>query len=136
MRGKPILCLDFDGVIHRYDSKWQGATVIPDDATPGFFGWVLLAAPHFELVIYSSRSKEPGGIDAMKAWLRAQYLLWVTEAQRHSSQAIEELFTFAHEKPPAFLTIDDRCVRFDGNWAALPPATLRTFQPWNRKPAS
>ena len=34
---KPILCLDFDGVIHRYDSGWKGADVIPDRI--GLQGW-------------------------------------------------------------------------------------------------
>ena len=32
---KPILCLDFDGVIHSYASGWKGADVIPDAAVPG-----------------------------------------------------------------------------------------------------
>lgn len=34
---KPILCLDFDGVIHRYDSGWKGPLVIADGVTDGFF---------------------------------------------------------------------------------------------------
>jgi hypothetical protein len=29
MMGKPILCLDFDGVLHSYSSGWKGADVIP-----------------------------------------------------------------------------------------------------------
>ena len=31
---KPILCLDFDGVIHSYISGWKGADVIPDPLKP------------------------------------------------------------------------------------------------------
>ena len=32
---KPILCLDFDGVIHSYSSGWKGAAVIPDPPVDG-----------------------------------------------------------------------------------------------------
>ncbi len=32
---KPILCLDFDGVIHSYTSGWKGADVIPDPPVEG-----------------------------------------------------------------------------------------------------
>jgi hypothetical protein len=32
---KPILCLDFDGVLHSYTSGWKGAAVIPDPPVPG-----------------------------------------------------------------------------------------------------
>lgn len=121
---KPILCLDFDGVIHSYSSGWQGATVIPDPVTPGFFDWARTAAERFRLVIYSSRSKEPGAIEAMSAWL---------EEQLGDGERVE--FEFAHEKPPAYLTIDDRAIQFEGDWSALKPDELMAFKPWNKRPA-
>src|SRR5690606_25612227 len=66
---KPILCVDFDGVIHRYDSGWQGATVITDGVVPGFFEWLDEAGQIFQIVVYSSRCRDPGACDAMANWL-------------------------------------------------------------------
>jgi len=34
---KPILLIDFDGVIHSYTSGWQGAGVISDPPVEGAF---------------------------------------------------------------------------------------------------
>lgn len=145
-RDKPILCLDFDGVIHRYSKGWQGG-VIYDDVTPGFFEWAQEAAQHFQLVIYSSRSKDPEQITAMQTWLLNQRVVWrkcnKLPDESHQCSYSERFVTFGvgapkplhfefkAEKPPAYLTIDDRAIQFRGDWTVLPPAVLREFKPWN-----
>jgi hypothetical protein len=132
---KPILCLDFDGVIHRYDSGWKGPCEIPDDVTDGFFEWLDVAAQHFRIVVYSSRSKEPGACDAMAMWMAEQRRKW-REAGGKSpiTDGSEVKVEFAHEKPAAFLTIDDRGMTFDGDWSHYKPEHLRRFLPWNKMP--
>lgn len=67
--GKPILCLDFDGVLHSYTSGWQGADVIPDPPVPGAIEFLAEASKHFRIAIFSSRSHQEGGISAMQLWL-------------------------------------------------------------------
>lgn len=131
---KPILCIDFDGVIHRYDSGWKGASFIPDPVVPGFFEWAEKAAQHFRLVIYSSRSKEPEAVDAMMVWLAEQCKAWRASSGMHVIETPLS-FEFATEKPPAFVTIDDRAVTFEGDWSdpRLDPAVLLTFKPWNKR---
>lgn len=123
---KPILCIDFDGVIHRYSKGWQDG-VIYDDATDGFFEWAEEAAQHFKLVIYSSRSKDP---TEMQFWMGAQRLKWRATGGTQTTDAPLE-FEFASEKPPAFLTIDDRAMQFGGDWSAFAPEELLKFKPWN-----
>jgi hypothetical protein len=130
-KGKPILYLDFDGVIHQYSSAWVDAQTITDDVTPGFFEWAEAAAKYFHLVVYSSRSKEPGGIDAMLNWLQAQHAEWWNKKGR-LMECMPFNIEFAHEKPAAFLTIDDRALTFKGDWQEFDPIVLMKFRPWNR----
>jgi len=121
---KPILCLDFDGVIHDYKHGWQDGEIY-GDVTPGFWEWAEKAEEVFKLVIYSSRSSHP---EAMMAWLIAQREKW--RAAGGKSKDASFGFEFASQKPPAFLTIDDRALTFKGDWSAFDPVALREFKPW------
>lgn len=137
LQQKPIICLDFDGVIHSYTSGWQGACVIPDPYVPGFFGWAIEAIKSFRLVIYSSRSKEAGAIEAMRVWLGTQSINAIQVGEVSEDFDWGSFFPyieFAWEKPAAFLTIDDRAVCFKGVWSHpdLNPANLSVFKPWNK----
>lgn len=122
---RPILCLDFDGVIHDYKKGWQDGKIY-GNVTEGFFEWATKAQTLFQLVIYSSRSKTPESIGAMETWMKEQWNKWDGEGIHWSD------FDYADKKPPAFLTIDDRAITFHGAWDdALDPETLRAFKPWN-----
>lgn len=122
---KPILCLDYDATIHLYSGGWQDGSCY-DKAVPGFFDWAFKAQKIFKLVIYSSRSKTPEGREAMRTWMAREIVI-----ARYKAEDFD--FTYADQKPAAFVTVDDRCIRFDGNWndPALDPEELSKFRPWN-----
>lgn len=132
----PIICVDFDGVIHSYASGWKGVSVIPDDPVPGAIDWLRdhlpipdefggsFAGP-FEgpiVQVYSSRSKSFFGRRAMKEWLvnhglEYQYLR-------------DGILKFPTKKPAAYLTIDDRAICFTGVFPST--AEMMAFKPWNK----
>jgi len=130
----PILCLDFDGVLHSYISGWTGVWNICDKPVEGAIEWLksILGAPDdvgmgpryldFKIYIYSSRSKYPFGPWAMKKWLI-----------KHGMTKYEvELIHFPLFKPPAFLTIDDRAMCFTGHFPDT--GELLKFTPWYERP--
>lgn len=125
---KPILCLDFDGVIHLYDSPWQGARHIPDQPVGGAMEFIRNAQSEFTIHIYSSRSKSLLGRRAMKKWL-------ATHMEENFGPAIAgqcmKAICWPIFKPPAFLTIDDRAMRFDGSFPEV--YQLLAFKPWNKQ---
>jgi hypothetical protein len=132
----PIICVDFDGVIHSYKSGWQGVSVISDQPVEGAIKWledhlpvpdeVCAMAPAYEgpiAQIYSSRSKSWFGRRAMKKWLVKHGL--------HPAYISEGILKFPSKKPAAFLTIDDRAICFTGKF----PTTdeMLNFKPWNKQ---
>ena len=132
----PIICVDFDGVIHSYTSGWKGISVIPDPPVPGAIEWLQDHLPVPDAVcamaevykgpivcIYSSRSKSWFGRRAMKKWLIKHGL--------HPAYISDGLLKFPSKKPAAFLTIDDRAICFNGTF----PTTeeMMRFKPWNKR---
>ena len=114
---KPILLVDFDGVIHSYTSGWQGANVISDPPNRGARDFLAAAVDHFHVNVYSSRTRQEGGLQAMQAWCRKHF----------GDELVDRMF-FPEQKPAAFLTIDDRCICFNGNWPTV--QAMLDFQPW------
>ena len=101
-RRKPILCLDFDGVIHSYESGWQGPDSIPDPPVEGALAFIVAALATFDVQIYSTRSHQPGGIDAMKDWLaktlRPGCERWLTRHRRTDGKRCVEQDRLAHKQ--------------------------------------
>lgn len=134
--GKPIICVDFDGVIHSYQKGWQDGEIY-GNATPGFFRWAKQAMDHFEIHVYSSRSKTAEGLAAMAQAIGKWSIDAIHSGEVPSDTNWGDFFSqlvFASEKPPAFLTIDDRAICFLGNWSNLDPADLLQFRPWTAPP--
>ena len=132
----PVLCLDFDGVLHSYSSGWKGASNIPDNPVDGAIEWldslvedgeaVCAMAPRFrtfDVCIYSSRSSQFGGRRAMRKWLL-----------KHGfrKDKIENL-RFPLVKPAAQMTIDDRALTFNGTFPTI--IEMKSFKPWNKENA-
>lgn len=145
--GKPILSVDFDGVIHSYKSGWKGAHVIPDGPVPGAIAWLLsMLDAGFDVAIFSSRSKNPFGRFAMMRWLRSEIAKHWEEGSSSPSfvececwgdaAAVWRRFSWPWFKPPALMTIDDRALTFNGDWSdpAYSAEAIRAFKPWNKTP--
>lgn len=96
---KPTVCLDFDGVLNTY-SGWAGAEELFEPA-PGVREFLSQAQKSFALVIHSTR--DPALIEG---WL-----------DRH------DLSSFIHRvtmtKPLAIAYVDDRAIRFSGDFEAV-----------------
>lgn len=133
-RQEPIICVDFDGVVHSYTSGWQGACDIPDPPVPGAFKalWEYVDKGA-RVCLYSSRSKEPGAIEAMKEWFK----LWEKD-ECFASRPIgwegvylANVLEFPTQKPAAWMTIDDRAFCFEGDFPSL--GWITRFKPWNKR---
>lgn len=143
---KPILCLDFDGVINSYESGWRGANVIPDPPVPGAIEALLAYTRHFTVCIHSSRFnvashcpptekwniKTP--MEAVKDWLTIHGVsatLIVMDADRCVRDPVDGMILLCATKPSAFVTLDDRALTFNGVWPE--PGTILAFVPWYKK---
>lgn len=104
------LAIDFDGVVHKYSWGWNDGTIydVPIDKTKEYLQKFL--DDGYKVVIYSTRcfdrtvdgKFQPNQREEMKAWLE-KYEIPYTEISKDA-------------KPLAHIIIDDRALRFEGNW--------------------
>jgi hypothetical protein len=136
---RPILVLDFDGVINSYKSGWQGAgTVPPDPPVPGTCEFIVAAVEHFSIHIHSSRSEFDPGRQAMRAYLMAAFQEYFHKqgdseaiAWNKATSYVYTKLSFPEHKPPATITLDDRAITFTGEWPTI--ESLKNFKPWHKK---
>lgn len=128
------LCVDFDGVIHDYAGGWKGPNLVAGGPVPGACQWLAEMVMHYRVCIYSSRSSQPGGrslmAEAIRRWMERSPELPEKERE-HIARRTCEVLEYPTEKPPAYLTIDDRAFLFEGTFPSL--EYIRTFKPWNRR---
>ncbi len=129
---KPILCLDFDGVIHSYTSGWgDGAKVVADPPVPNAMRFIVEATEVFEVNVYSSRSGQLGGIYAMQKWMVRHMMSELHMGAGNAECFVTEIVQWPLKKPPAMVGLDDRVKQFTGVWPDLDE--LRQFKPWNKE---
>lgn len=126
----PILCVDFDGVINSYKSGFIKAHVIPDPPVPGALAFLRESLKHFDTNIFSSRTHQPGGLEAMKAYIH-YYAVDENPAVLLQDDPWMNRLNWPMQKPPAFVTLDDRGWTFNGAFPSM--EELLAFKPWWQK---
>lgn len=102
---RPIVCVDLNGVLDRYRG-WQGEAHW-DEPRPGAREFLQALNQHgYDVVVFTTRWH----VDA-RAWLERYGL-------------IEFVVDVTDRKPAAHVFVDDRALRFEGDFAA----TLREIQ--------
>lgn len=86
---------------------------------------------NWDVQIYSSRTRQEGGCEAMERKLR----VWAQDEFDVAETAEEFMdhISFPRDKSAATLTIDDRCLTFDGDFSHFDPEVMLKFKPWNKK---
>lgn len=133
---RPTVAVDFDGCVHSYEKGWAGGEIY-GTVVPGFFEWLFATAVRFEVVVHSSRATRPAHVAAMTAWLDDHYRAWRAMQPDQGRYPVHLRLPIMGHKPPAWITIDDRCLRFDGHWdeLALTVPALLAFKPWMTRDA-
>ena len=116
------ICIDFDGVIHAYTSKWTNSRTISDGPVEGAFEFIEECIKNkFQVYIFSSRLESKEATESMFKWFlkygfNKENLLYMC---------------FTNEKVPAILYIDDRGYHFQGTFPTI--EEIQCFKPWNKK---
>lgn len=111
------VAVDFDGVLHSYESPWINAHTIPDPPVPGAIDWLWEMSKHFDILVHTTRGKTARGRFAVREYL--------------AKNGYDGPLTVSAWKGPALVYIDDRGLRFDGtNFPTR--EEIHQLRPWNK----
>jgi len=109
--------IDFDGVIHANSKGFYDGTVY-DEPIPGAREALAKLSERFVIIVYSAKARKDRmlingqtGVDLIWEWLK-----------KHDMDGFVKDVTA--EKPRAVFYIDDKAVRFNGDW----PETFQNLQ--------
>jgi len=130
---KKTIAIDFDGVIHRYSKGWCDGSVY-DEPFEGVFEAIAKLMENHTVFIFSTRSPRQ-----IKSWLMPYIMvseyeaegmgndpsLWKYTRYGYTAEIIPfwtkfwnkpDVLGITKRKLPAVVYIDDRALKFEGNW--------------------
>ncbi len=109
MTNKKVILIDLDGVLNKYTGEYQ-ENYIPE-IQDGALLFIKNLSKKYNVKLFTTREKQ-------------LVLRWIKEHK------IEEYVSdVTNTKEPAWLYIDDRCVKFEGNFDKL-TKQIETFKTW------
>lgn len=117
------ICIDFDGVLSEYSEGFQGKDVFGDMVKGSDSATQLLKEKGWTIIVYTTRPVT----DALKKWLDDNSISYdyINENPNQPEDA-------KSSKLMADIYLDDRGMRFDGNWDWT-IRSIASFMPWEKK---
>lgn len=109
MRKKKVILIDLDGVLNNYTGNFR-EDYIPD-IKDGAKDFLINLSNNFLIKIFTTRNKN----------LTLKWLI--------KNDIIKYIDDITNTKEPAWLYVDDRCIRFDGNFDSL-NSQIKNFRTW------
>ena len=118
-----LIAVDFDGVLHAYDSGFKGIGVAVDDPIAGALARLERMQDHVQMVpyIFTTHGATPEGIIGVRNWLLKHGYPY-EKAMR---------LEITNIKRPAHMYIDDRAWQFDGTFPT--DDEILNFKTWQRR---
>ena len=101
--------MDFDGVVHKNSKGFFDGTVY-DDPVDGIENLLIDLSKKYSLILFSAKARKDRMLIEGKTGIE---LIWEWLEKYDMKQFVKEVTA---EKPRAVFYIDDKAVRFEGNW--------------------
>ena len=113
------IAIDFDGVINSFKSGWKGPEFTDEPVNGAFEAINILLNEGYKVIIYSTRAETVEGKNTIYNYLLGNGI---------NIREIE----VTDKKPIALVYIDDRAIKFSGNWNEILDK-IKKFKTWTEK---